>query len=109
MAITLGRSGSLNPTFGAGSTSVTDIISVTKTEEAETIDVSNRSNTSGGYRVFQAGFTSETFEVECHDATGLISELETTSGTSGLTVMGVSENIGIDGAVTFTVTLRSLG
>jgi hypothetical protein len=103
MAITLGRSGSLSPGFG------TDIISVTKTEEAETIDVSNRSNSSGGYRVFEAGFTSETFEVECHDATGVISELENSSGGSGFTVMGVSENIGIDGAVTFTITLRSLG
>ena len=102
MAITLGRSGGLTPPFG------TDIISVTKTEEAETIDVSNRTNTTGGYRVFQAGFTSETWEVECHDATGLITELENNSRTSGYTVMGVSENIGIDGAVTFTVTLRSL-
>jgi hypothetical protein len=104
MAITLGKDGSAPP-FG------NDIISATLTEEKEVVDVTNRTNMGGttgnpGYRAYKAGLTSKTWEIECHDATGLIAKLETNTGTNGYIVVGVTENIGIDGAVTFTVTAR---
>lgn len=105
MAITLGKSSSAPP-FGA------DIISASYTEEAEVIDVSNRTNASGagpGYRAFKVGFTSKLWEIECHDATGVIAKIETNTATSDFVVMGVTENIGIDGAVTFTITAREGG
>jgi len=105
MSITLGKAGSAPP-FGA------DIISATYTEEAEVIDVSNRSNVGTGavgYRAFDAGFTSKLWEIECHDATGVMAALTSNSATSNFVVMGVTENIGIDGAVTFTITAREGG
>jgi hypothetical protein len=103
MSIVLGKDGSAPP-FGVG------IISATYTEEMEQIDVTNRSNMGGtsgnpGYRAYEAGFTTKMWEIECHDATGLLTQLQTNAAT-GFTVMGVTENIGIDGAVTFTVTAR---
>lgn len=104
MAITLGKDGTAPP-FGV------DIISATYTEEKEVIDVTNRGNAGGstgnpGYRAYKSGLTSKTWEIECHDATGLMTALETNTATSGYIVMGVTENISIDGAVTFTVTAR---
>lgn len=104
MAITLGKEGTAPP-FG------TDVISATYTEECEVIDVTNRSNAGGssgaaGYRAYAAGFTTKTWEIECHDATGLISSL--TSNGAGFQVVSVAENIGIDGAVTFTVTAKEM-
>jgi hypothetical protein len=104
MAIALGKDGSAPP-FG------TDVISATYTEECEVIDVTNRTNKGGttnnpGYRAYKAGLTSKLWEIECHDASSLISALESNSPTSSFIVMGVTENISIDGAVTFTVTAR---
>lgn len=104
MAIALGKDGSAPP-FG------TDIINATYTEECEVVDVTNRSNCGGsagdpGYRAYKAGFTTKTWEIECHDATGLIASLE--ANGSSFQVMSVTENIGIDGAVTFSVTCREL-
>ena len=104
MAIALGKDGSAPP-FG------TDVISATYTEETEVIDVTNRTNKGGttsnpGYRAYMAGLTSKTWEIECHDPTGLITALESNGPTSSFIVMGVTENISIDGAVTFTVTAR---
>jgi hypothetical protein len=104
MAITLGKDGSAPP-FGS------DIISATYTEESEVIDVTNRTNKSGtsgnpGYRAYKAGLTSKLWEIECHNASGLITALESNTATSNFIVMGVTENISIDGAVTFTVTAR---
>lgn len=104
MAIALGKDGSAPP-FGV------DIISATYTEEKEVIDVTNRGNAGGstgnpGYKAYKSGLTSKTWEIECHDATGLMTALETNTATSGYIVMGVTENISIDGAVTFTVTAR---
>lgn len=103
MAISLGKDASTSPPFGTG------IISATYTEECETIDVSNRSNVGGsagapGRKVAKAGFTVKTWEIECHDATSLISSLE--AAGSGFSVMSVTENIGVDGAVTFNVTAK---
>jgi len=105
MAITLGKDGT-NPPKGSG------IISATYTEECEVVDVTNRTNENGGngkagYRAYQAGFKTKMWEIECHDASGLITGLENNS-TSGFEVMSVTENISIDGAVTFTVSLREM-
>jgi len=104
MAITLGKDASSAPPFGAG------IISASYTEECETIDISNRSNIAGsagapGKKAYSAGFLTKTWEIECHDATGLITSLEA-SATSGFSVMSVTENIGVDGAVTYNVTAK---
>jgi hypothetical protein len=104
MAIALGKDGGAPP-FG------TDIISATYTEECEVIDITNRGNEGGasgaaGYRAYAAGFTTKTWEIECHDASGLVTSLA--NNNSGFQVMSVTENISIDGAVTFTVTAREL-
>jgi hypothetical protein len=104
MAIKLGKDGSAPP-FG------TDVISATYTEECEVIDVTNRTNKGGttdnpGYRAYMAGLTSKLWEIECHDVNGLMVALETNTPTSNFIVMGITENISIDGAVTFTVTAR---
>jgi hypothetical protein len=104
MSISLGKDASAPP-FGEG------IISATFTEECETIDISNRSNIGGsagapGRRVSRAGFVTKTWEIECHDPDGLIASL-TAAGTAGsFSIMSVSENIGIDGAVTYNVTAK---
>ena len=106
MAITLGKSSSATPPFG------TDVISATYTEEAEVIDVSNRNNVGTGavgHRAFDTGFKSKLWEIECHDATGVLAQLTSNTATSNFVVMGVTENIGIDGAVTFTITAREGG
>ena len=104
MAITLGKDGAAPP-FGV------DIISATFTEECEVIDVTNRTNEGGatgvpGYKANKAGFKTQMWEIECHDASGLITALESNTATSNFLVMGVTENISIDGAVTFTVSAR---
>lgn len=100
MAIALGKDGSAPP-FGAG------IISATFTEECETIDITNRANAGGGAgrKAFLAGYVTRTWEVECHDAAGVITSLEAAAPT-GYTVMSVTENIGIDGAITFSLTIK---
>jgi hypothetical protein len=105
MAISLGRDAATTPPFGEG------IISATFTEECETIDISNRANVGGtagapGRRVSKAGFVTKTWEIECHDPDGLITSLNA-AGTSGqFSVMSVSENIGVEGAVTYSVTVK---
>lgn len=100
---TLGKDGS-SPPVGSG------IISASYTEEQEVVDVTNRSNSGGssggpGYKANAAGFTTKTWEIECHDAGSVISSLNQQAGT-GFSVMSVTENISVDGAVTFTVTLK---
>jgi hypothetical protein len=105
MAISLGKDAASAPPFGEG------IISASFTEECETIDISNRSNVGGsagapGRRVSRAGFVTKTWEIECHDPDGLITSL-TAAGTAGsFSIMSVSENIGVDGAVTYNVTAK---
>jgi hypothetical protein len=106
MAIALGWKSTTAPPFG------TDIISATFTEEVETIDVSNRSNVGSGAignRAYKTGFKATTWEIECHDASGLITALGTNTATAGYIVMSVTENVSIDGAVTYTVTAREGG
>lgn len=105
MAIKLGKNGGAPPQGQ-------DVISATYTEECEVVDVSNRDNVGGspdapGYRAFQPGFKTKMWEIECHNASGLIGSLE--ANTPGaFAVMSVSENMSIDGAVTFTVSLREM-
>lgn len=104
MGIALGKAGTAPP-FGV------DVISATYTEEAEVIDITNRTNagTGVGYRQFKVGFTSKLWEIECHDAGSVISQLTSNTATSNFVVMGVTENINIDGPVTFTITAREGG
>lgn len=99
MAITLGRSASAPPVGG-------NIISATYTGECDTIDISDR--TSGAYKQTAAGFLTNTWEIECHDPTGLMTGLGTVA-TSGWQVMSVNEDIKLDGAVTYKVTLKQVG
>jgi hypothetical protein len=103
MAISLGKDAASAPPFGEG------IISATYTEECETVDISNRSNVGGsagapGRKVARAGFVTKTWEIECHDPDGLITSL--TAAGSSWSVMSVTENIGVDGAVTYNVTAK---
>jgi hypothetical protein len=100
MAVTLGRLGSLSAPFGD------NIINITVTEECEAVDVSNRSNTSGGFKVSQAGFRVLTYEIECHDPSGAIADLTNSPTGYVATVTNVTENINIDGAVTYTITAK---
>ena len=100
MAVPLGRSGSLSAPYGG------NIISVTKTVESEAVDISNRSNTSAGYRVSRAGFKAVTWEIECHDPGTAMTDLLDANADNGATVTSVTENISVDGAVTFTITVR---
>lgn len=104
MAISLGKDGSAPP-FGDG------IISASYTEEQEVIDVTNRSNCGGsagnpGYKANMAGFTTKTWEIECHDPNSVITSLEAQCAAGQFSVMSVTENIGVDGAVTFTITAK---
>ena len=98
MAVTLGRSGETPPVG-------TNIISATYTEECDTIDITNRSN-SGGKKISSAGFVTKTWEIECHDATGLVTSLDSTA--SGFSATSITENISVDGAITFSVTLKEM-
>jgi hypothetical protein len=105
MAISLGKDAASAPPFGEG------IISATFTEECETVDISNRSNVGGsagapGRRVSRAGFVTKTWEIECHDPDGLITSLNAAGTAGSFSIMSVSENIGIDGAVTYNVTAK---
>jgi hypothetical protein len=102
MPITLGKNQTDAPPFGGSG-----IISASFNQECEVVDISNRGNVGGsagapGKKTFKAGFTKKTWEIETHDANGLVAALEA-AGT-GFAVMSVTENIGIDGAITFTVT-----
>lgn len=100
MAVSLGKNGDAPPVG-------TNVISASKTDEMELIDISNRDNTGSGIgsKISKAGFSTSTWEVECHDAAGLIDSLDT-DASSGYTAVSVTENISVDGAVTFSVTLK---
>ena len=110
MAITLGKDGTGIPTPTGGS-AIEGVISATFTEECETVDITNRSNIGGssgapGRKVSKAGFVTKTWEIECHDPDGLVTSLNA-AGTSGsYSVMSVSENVSVEGPVTYSVTLK---
>ena len=80
MAITLGKDGAAPP-IGGG------IINATYTEEVETVDISNRANVGAGYKQSAAGFTVKTWEIECHEPTGVVDSLQDNSTTGGFTVV----------------------
>lgn len=105
MAITLGKDATPAPPFGGG------VIGASYTEECEIVDITNRDNCGGtlgnpGYKANAAGFTTKTWEIECHDPDGLITALNSQAATGAWTVMSVGESASVDGAVTFTVTAR---
>jgi hypothetical protein len=100
----LGKDGAAPP-IGAG------VISATFVEECEAIEITNRDNDEGGdtlpgFRIFDAGFKSQTWEIECHDPTGLLAALEAQLPAGTPDVVSITENASIDGAMTYTVTLR---
>ena len=103
MAVSLGRDGGA-PTGGNGATGV---LNVTWNQEVTAIDVSHRGlvNASGiSYKAATGGFVTRTAEVECLDATAVMTSLA--SAGSGYTVLTVSENRPLDGPVTFTLTAK---
>jgi hypothetical protein len=93
-----------------GHVGATGIISVTWTEEVSPIDVTHRGDSTGasgaGYKVSTGGWATNTAEIECYDATQVIADLR--SAGSGFTATKVSENSPLDGAVTFTVTVKQM-
>lgn len=102
MAILLGRSASAPPLGG-------NIISATYTSECDTIDISDRVNVgSSGYKATATGFVTNTWEIECHDPNGLIEGLEEVK-TTGWQVMSVTEDIKLDNALVYKVTLKQVG
>ena len=103
MAVTLGRDGGL-PTGSNGATGITN---VTWTREATAIDVTHRGlvNASGiSYKASTGGFVTRTAEIECLDATAVMTSLAA-AGT-GYIVTNVAENRPLDGPVTFTLTAK---
>ena len=103
MAVSLGRDGGA-PTGGNGATGV---LNVTWNQEVTAVDVSHRGlvNASGiSYKAATGGFVTRTAEIECLDATAVMTSLA--SAGSGYTVLTVSENRPLDGPVTFTLTAK---
>ena len=103
MAVSLGRDGGA-PTGGNGATGV---LNVTWNQEATAIDVSHRGlvNPSGvSYKAATGGFITRTAEIECLDATAVMSSLA--GAGTGYIVTNVSENRPLDGPVTFTLTAK---
>lgn len=107
MAITLGKAGSGVPTVAGD-----NIVSASLTTEADVIDVTSRSTSSDGnpaYREYKVGLTSETWEIECYDPTGVLTSLQAQLVSGAYGVMSVSENVNLDGPVTYTLSLRKGG
>ena len=103
MAVSLGRDGGA-PTGGNGATGV---LNVTWNQEATAIDVSHRGlvNPSGiSYKAATGGFVTRTAEIECLDATAVMTSLA--GAGTGYIVTNVSENRPLDGPVTFTLTAK---
>jgi|GEM_PF-1446065 len=103
MAVALGRDGG-TPTGGNGATGV---LNVTWNQEVTAIDVSHRGlvNASGiSYKAATGGFVTRTAEIECLDATAVMTSLA--SAGSGYIVTNVSETRPLDGPVTFTLTAK---
>jgi hypothetical protein len=103
MAVAIGRDGGA-PTGHNGATGVTN---VTWNQDVTAIDVTHRGlvNASGiSYKAATGGFITRTAEIECLDATAVISSLA--SAGTGYIVTNVSENRPLDGPVTFTLTAK---
>jgi len=101
VAVTLGRAGVV-PT---GLSSCTGIINVDVEETVEAVDITHRGvSTSPAFRQVTGGFVSRSFQVECLDATAVMTSLHQVG--SGTTVTNVVENQPLEGPVTFTVTAK---
>ena len=103
MAVSLGRDGG-SPTGGNGATG---IVNVTWNQEVTAVDVTHRGlvNASGiSYKAATGGFVTRTAEIECLDATAVMSSLA--GAGTGYIVTNVSENRPLDGPVTFTLTAK---
>lgn len=108
MAISLGYAAT--GATGQSAMGVTGIISVSYTEEVEAIDITHRGSSVSGvadaFRVATGGFVTKTVEIECLDATTVMTKLA--EAGSGYAVTSVTENQPLDGPVTFTVTAREV-
>lgn len=105
MAISLGYAAG-GPT---GANGATGIISVSYSEEVEAIDITHRgsqTSVADAFRVATGGFVTKTVEIECLDATAVMTALE--SAGSGYAVVGVTENQPLDGPVTYNVTVKEV-
>jgi hypothetical protein len=95
---------------GQSAMGVTGIVSVSYTEEVEAIDITHRGSSVSGvadaFRVATGGFVTKTVEIECLDATTVMTKLA--EAGSGYAVTSVTENQPLDGPVTFTVTAREV-
>lgn len=100
MAVTIGSDGGALP---SGANSPTGVISVNYSSEVEAIDISHRGVT-GAYRQATGGFATSTVEIECLDATAVMTALH--SSGSGYTIVSVTENQPLDGPVTYNVTAK---
>ncbi len=106
MAISLGYAA----TGSTGHNGATGVISVNFTSEVEAVDITHRghgaSGVAGAFRVATGGFVTRTVEIECLDATTVMTKLA--EAGSGYAVTSVTENQPLDGPVTFTVTAREV-
>jgi len=92
-----------------GAVGATGIISVTWTEEVSPVDVTHRGDraaSGASYKVSTGGWETNTAEIECYDASAVIADLRSAGST--FTATKVSENSPLDGAVTFTVTVKQM-
>jgi len=105
MAISLGYAAG-SPT---GANGATGVISVNFTTEVEAVDITHRGSATSvadAFRVATGGFVTRTVEIECLDATSVMTSLA--QAGSGYAVTSVTENQPLDGPVTFTVTAREV-
>ncbi len=106
MAISLGYAAAA-PT---GANGATGVISVSWSNEVEAVDITHRghgvSGVAGAFRVATGGFVTRTVEIECLDASAVMTALA--QAGSGYAVTSVTENQPLDGPVTFTVTAREV-
>ena len=101
MPITLGRAGG-TPT---GATAPTGIIDVRFATTVEEINITHRGvSTSPAFVQTTGGFINRTVEIECLDATAVMTALH--QAQTGYTITNVAENQPLDGPVTFTVQAR---
>jgi hypothetical protein len=81
-----------------------NIISVTDTDECETIEVTARGSAAGasGKKAYDKGFTKRTVEVEC-----LSHSCTVGAEYGGLLCTAINEKQPLDGPVTYTVTFTN--
>jgi hypothetical protein len=103
MAVSLGYQAG-TPT---GSVGASGIIDVTWSESVDAIDVTHRglaAATGASYKAATGGLVTNEATITCFDATAVIADLR--SAGSSYTAVSVEEGQPIDGAVTYTITVR---